>query len=490
MVVLGEFKRGKSTLVNALVETDVVPTGVLPLTAAVTAVRHGAEPRLLVSLAAGGRHELPLGQIADFATETGNPGNRRGVRLLTIELPAPLLAVGIQLVDTPGIGSIHAHNTETSLAFLAQVDAALFTLAADQPLSGAEEVLVREAAQRIPQIFFALNKLDHLVPDEHEETIEFVRERLRAVLESEPELYPLSARSGEGLATLRRRLPEFGVRERKAVLAHSVRALAAAFAAEAVQAVRFEAHTVELPLAELERRLSDFRQQAERLARVRQEVAELLVHAARRLTAERVNEPLLSLAAREGPALLQGLRAAAAGSGKIAPRVLAERLDAWIDSTIQERFERIGRDLEREIAHELGEFHVRYAQRVDRILGELDEAAAHVLAPAPVDARRRCGCAARRSSPSSCTTSASRSTSSPRSQPARPPARSGAAGGLRDPIDQRTRFRRATRRLAALARRPRRRLPLARRRSSRTRRGLRVRHLRGEPAEHARPVPR
>jgi small GTP-binding protein len=379
LVVLGEFKRGKSTLVNALVESDVVPTGVLPLTAAVTVVRHGEKPRLVVAFADGGRQEVALGRIADFATETGNSHNRRRVRVLTVELPASLLAHGVQLVDTPGIGSVHAHNTETALGFLAQVDAALFTLAADQPLSGAEEQLVREAAERVPRIFFALNKIDHLTPSEREETVEFVRGRLRAVLQVEPELYPLSARTREGLDGLRRRLEAFAVGERKGVLERSVRSLATAFAVEAVQAVRFEAHAVELPLVELEHKLAEFKERAGELAQTREEAAQLLLHATRRLIADTVNEPLLTLAAREGPTVTESLRTFVSEQGKIGARTLAERLEAWIDRAIHDRFERLAREYELQIARELGELHERYAQRVDRILAELDEAAAEVF---------------------------------------------------------------------------------------------------------------
>jgi small GTP-binding protein len=379
LVVLGEFKRGKSTLVNALVESDVVPTGVLPLTAAVTVIRHGVTPRLVVSFEDGGRQEVALAQIADFATETGNPHNRRHVRLLTVELPVPLLAHGVQLVDTPGIGSVHAHNTETALGFLGQVDAALFTLAADQPLSGAEEQLVRDAAKRVPRIFFALNKVDHLSERERAETVAFVRERLRDMLGAEPELYPVSARSGEGLETLRRRLERFTVEERKGVLARSVRSLAAAFAAEAVQAVRFEAHTVELPLNELEQKLDEFRELSSELARTREEAAQLLQQAMRRLIAETVNEPLLTLARREGPRLVEALEAYVAERGRIGPRALAERLDVWTEHAIRDRFDRLAEEYEQQIAEQLRELQERYAERVDRILRELDDATAEVF---------------------------------------------------------------------------------------------------------------
>ena len=212
LVVLGEFKRGKSTLANALVGAEIVPTGVLPLTAMVTAIRHGPVPRVVVTFESGERREIGEGQVADFATEAGNPGNVRGAKLLTIELPAPLLAAGIQLVDTPGIGSIFAHNTETALAFLGQVDAAIFVLAADQPLSQTEGELIQTAAARIPQIFFVLNKLDQLGEDEGGRVLrscaidcESASPASRSCFRSALATATASARFGDGSSPLARR---------------------------------------------------------------------------------------------------------------------------------------------------------------------------------------------------------------------------------------------------------------------------------------------
>jgi small GTP-binding protein len=379
LVVLGEFKRGKSTLVNALVDSDVLPTGVVPLTAAVTVVRHGQRPRLVVVFTDGAHTEVALAQIAEFATEAGNPGNRRGVQLLRVELPAPVLAQGVQLVDTPGIGSVFVRNSETALGFLGRVDAALFTLAADQPLSAAEEQLIRNVSERVPRIFFALNKIDHLGAKEREQAVAFVREGLHAVVGATPDIYPLSARTREGLEPLRRRLALFADHERKDVLVRSVRSLAVAFAAEALQAVRFEAHAVVLPLNELEQKQAKFRERSVELRRAHEEAALLLHQSGAALASETVNEPLLLLAKREAPALVEQLRGFAADEGHPAPRALAARLDAWIDRTIRERFTLLGQDYEERIARCLSELHERYAGRVERVLRDLDDATAELF---------------------------------------------------------------------------------------------------------------
>jgi small GTP-binding protein len=379
LVVLGEFKRGKSTLVNALVGSEIVPTGVLPLTAVVTAVRHGPQARCLVTLEDGTQHEIAREQIADFATETANPQDARGAREITLELPAPLLAAGVQLVDTPGIGSVHAHNTATALEFLGQIDAAIVVLAADQPLAATEEALIRTAAARVPTLLFVLNMLDRLAPDERIASIDFVHGELRRILEGEPEVFPLSARTGDGVESLRRRLEAFARLEREDVLARSVRSLAASFAAEAAQAVRFEVRAVELPLAELTQKLEAFRARAEALELVREEAAGLLEQATRRLVVATVDEPLLTLAAREGPGLREAIGVYAAGEGKIGPRTLARRLDAWIGATVRERFERLAAELEAKVASGLADLHERYAERVSEIVEQLDVAAADLF---------------------------------------------------------------------------------------------------------------
>jgi ribosome biogenesis GTPase A len=125
LVVLGEFKRGKSTLINALLQRDLLPVGVVPLTSVVTVIgapRGSDAPgeHLVVRFADGRERERPLEELERYVTEARNPGNRLGVERAHIELDHELLRAGLELVDTPGIGSIHGHNTDVARGFLAQ----------------------------------------------------------------------------------------------------------------------------------------------------------------------------------------------------------------------------------------------------------------------------------------------------------------------------------------------------------------------------------
>ncbi len=102
VLVAGEAKRGKSTLINALIGRPVLPTGVTPLTAVATTVRYGQDPHAQVRFADGHEEKHPLAALGDLVTERGNPRNRRGIAAVTAFTDAPVLADGVELVDAPG----------------------------------------------------------------------------------------------------------------------------------------------------------------------------------------------------------------------------------------------------------------------------------------------------------------------------------------------------------------------------------------------------
>jgi hypothetical protein len=210
LVAVGEFKRGKSSLINALLGEGLLPTGVTPLTSVGVTIRHGAEFQATVHFLDGTDRVVRREQIAEYVTETHNPGNRLGVRDVAIQWQAPLLRNGLQLLDTPGIGSIHGHNTETAYTILPRCDAALFVLSADQPLGRAELDFLGEVRRYAQRIFFVLNKIDYLESDaELHECVEFTRGALTAALGVPVRLFPISARGALKAAAL----PKSAMRE-------------------------------------------------------------------------------------------------------------------------------------------------------------------------------------------------------------------------------------------------------------------------------------
>ena len=179
---VGQFKRGKSTLLDALVGEAVLPTGVVPITTAPTVVRYGDQRAARVQTEVGKWTNIPLDQVEQYVSEEHNPENVKGVTAVEVFVPSPLLASGMCFVDTPGLGSVFAGNTATTHAFIPHIDAAIVVIGADPPLSGEELSLVESVAQHVQDQLIVVNKVDRVTDDEREAATAFARRLLESKL--------------------------------------------------------------------------------------------------------------------------------------------------------------------------------------------------------------------------------------------------------------------------------------------------------------------
>jgi GTPase Era involved in 16S rRNA processing len=173
LAVLGQFNRGKSTFLNALTGLDVLPTSVLPSTSVPTIIAYGKELSCCVRFL-DSKPPLFIRQSADairdtltkYVAEENNPNNQLCVKEVEVTTPSPLLENGTVLLDTPGFGSTHLHNTRTALTVLTECDAAIFLLSADPPLTQTELEFLKQVNLYVPRIFFVVNKTDLLSSNE------------------------------------------------------------------------------------------------------------------------------------------------------------------------------------------------------------------------------------------------------------------------------------------------------------------------------------
>jgi GTPase Era involved in 16S rRNA processing len=200
LAVVGQFKRGKSSLMNAIIGRELLPVGVLPLTSAITILRYGPKERLLIRRADVSLplpQEEPVERLAEFVTESGNPGNCKRVKTATIEAPLPFLRRGLEFVDTPGIGSAIEANTVTTLKFLPECDAALFVTSVESPFTSIELELLGNIRRHVHKIFFVVNKMDLLGANERPEFLDFVRDTIhRQTGVDNVKFFPVSSRRG------------------------------------------------------------------------------------------------------------------------------------------------------------------------------------------------------------------------------------------------------------------------------------------------------
>ena len=223
LAVLGQYKRGKSSLMNAIIGRDLLPTGMLPLTSAITSLRYGPEERLVVTRENSRfTEELPITLLPDFVTENGNPSNEKKVKKVVVELPVRFLRQGLEFVDTPGVGSAITANTVVTYEFLPDCDAVILVTSVDSPLSDLEIEFLKEIRQSVDRVFVVLNKTDLVSARELTEVLEFVRRMMMTHLKCESlRIYPVSARSALRARMIgdAKRYEESGLRQFEGALA-------------------------------------------------------------------------------------------------------------------------------------------------------------------------------------------------------------------------------------------------------------------------------
>jgi small GTP-binding protein len=198
VLVAGEAKRGKSTLVNQMIGRDVLPTGVTPVTAVVTTVRRAeADEHIMVTFHDGRVARHDLAELADFVSERGNPLNERGVWTVEVFVCSDLLdRFDVELVDTPGTGSVFEHNTVAAEEALASLDAAIFVVSADPPIAAAERDLLARTSALSVRTFVVLNKADQLDEAGLREAEAFTAQVVAEATGVDAGLFPCSARQG------------------------------------------------------------------------------------------------------------------------------------------------------------------------------------------------------------------------------------------------------------------------------------------------------
>lgn len=196
IAVLGNFKRGKSTFINALIGTPVLPTGVIPVTSIITKLCYSNEPIAVAHFNGKKTSIIPLTELSAYVTESGNPANVKGVLEVEIFANSSYLRNGVTIVDTPGIGSIFKDNTQTTYDFLSCLDAAIVVIGGDPPVSNEELDFIQDVRKYVDTLYFIQNKIDRQSENEWKEALSFSKSILSHALESEIKIYPLSAKKG------------------------------------------------------------------------------------------------------------------------------------------------------------------------------------------------------------------------------------------------------------------------------------------------------
>jgi len=291
---VGQFKRGKSTLLNALIGHSVLPTAVVPLTAVPTVIRYGERLSARVRLQSETWTDIPISAVEEYVSEGKNPENAKGVAGVEIFVPSPLLNTGMCLVDTPGLGSVFAGNTAATHAFIPHIDAAIVVIGTDPPLSGDELQLVEAVSQEVHDLVVVLNKADRASAVDRSAALAFASRVLETRLSRTlPTILEVSALD---------RLEKNGGPERdwgqlihalENLMHHSGRSLVRKAtdrgirraANQLLTVIKEERNALELPLEESERHIASLRKTLEESENAMRDLAALLNAEQQRLSA-------------------------------------------------------------------------------------------------------------------------------------------------------------------------------------------------------------
>ncbi len=383
LVVLGLFKRGKSSFINSILESNVVPTGVIPLTAIITFIEYAENPSAKIYFEDNETKEVSVEEVADYVAEEKNPNNEKGVLKVVIYTPNPLLKK-IVLIDTPGVGSSLEHNTEATLRFVDKIDAALFILSTDIPVTKLEVEFLRELKTKVPRIIFILNKSDLLQNEKLKELISYNEKVLNEVCDREIIIDSVSSLKAEaalnsgdtekfsesGITRVREDILGMVESEKQSILKETTRIRIRNIITEGESLLKFKLSSLEMPAVELEAKLKEFRHSADVMKEEKDEFDILIEGKVKRLQ-EFVSEEVDKL----GQNLIRDIndkinRDEREIIGKLRNQDLREFQNEFFEY-IKGEFDRKKKNLEEKAIERFRELLVKYGERSNTFLSEM-----------------------------------------------------------------------------------------------------------------------
>jgi len=197
ITVLGEFKRGKSTLINALIKNPLLPSDVTPTTATINVIKHSHEKGMTIFMQNGDNIKCELSEetLQNYTFEKGEAF--QDIHHIDLQLDLHHLNEKVVLVDTPGVGDLNEHRLDVTYSYIPRSNLVMFVFDATTPIRKTELDYLQDTVLKLKfgEIIFVANFIDRLDEEEMEETMDYMETRLKKVMKEESfTIFPISSR--------------------------------------------------------------------------------------------------------------------------------------------------------------------------------------------------------------------------------------------------------------------------------------------------------
>ena len=255
--VIGQFKRGKSTLSNCILGKNYMPVGIVPITSAVTKVVYGRQSAE-VCFENGEVRPVEIDDLSAYISEQENAQNKLGVKEVVIHSESDFLKNGITYVDTPGVGSFHKNNTEVAYDYMKESDAVIFLLSVDSPINQIEIDFLQSTKEYAGKFYFAVNKIDTVSAGDLEAYTGYCAGLLSEIMETSAiKLMPVSAKTGEGVEALKSAILRDLSASIREIMQESTRKKLIDIIGSALKELQFYRSAMSMPYEELDKNFSE-----------------------------------------------------------------------------------------------------------------------------------------------------------------------------------------------------------------------------------------
>ena len=394
LVVLGQFKRGKTSLINALIGVNLLPTAVIPLTSVVTILKYGDKPFARVVFLDGETKELMVLKLEDYISEDKNPKNIKQVDKMIIKYPSSYLKDGVQIIDTPGVGSVYGHNTDVAYEFVPQADAGIFVVTTDPPISASELSFLSSIKNYLGKILFVQNKNNQVGVDERKQSLEFTKRIIEEKIGVKNlRFYSLSSKLAleskinNGISKhnenqflqFEKALTDFLNKERSQVLVKSVSSKLLSLIGEINLILQLEIKTSQTPLLILKEKIVAFEKELVTIKQQKEDADFILQGQTEKLVKEILIGDIEVLKEKELPKLLIELEEFYKNNKSLSGKELANKFDAFLEESIKRIFSRWRKEEEIKLQQSLKFILDRFSNETNKTIQKVIDLSANLF---------------------------------------------------------------------------------------------------------------